>query len=159
MLSFMRADEAACQHLVANRILLAEDDADDHLMISDALRDCCPAAGLHWVRDGVELMDYLTHRNKYSDICASPTPTFLLMDMNMPKMSGLEALREIKSRAEFGYLPIICMSQTAHSSEVQICYRAGAASYIRKPDTFTDVGALMKSLHDYWFKTAIIPPF
>jgi bacterioferritin len=94
-------------------ILMADDDVDDRDLTQDALRRNQLNGELKWVEDGEELLDYLNHRGRYSDPRASPRPGIILLDLNMPRMDGREALREIKAHPELRQIPIIVLSTSS----------------------------------------------
>ena len=138
-------------------ILMAEDDEDDRLLATEALEEARLANSLQCVENGEELLDYLNHRGKYADKDAFPLPGFILLDLNMPKKDGREALQEIKKDPELKKIPIIIL--TTSQSEEDICksYDLGANSYIVKPVTFESLVKIMKDLGKYWFEIVELP--
>lgn len=90
-------------------ILMADDDEDDRLLAKDALEECRLANDLHFVIDGEDLMDYLYHRGKYTQVIKSPRPGLILLDLNMPKKDGREALQEIKGDPKLRPIPVIVL--------------------------------------------------
>ena len=91
-------------------ILIADDDADDRMLISDALRESRVSNDLHFVENGEELLDYLRNRGKFSDALKFPRPGLILLDLNMPKMDGREALKEIKETPELKSIPVVVLT-------------------------------------------------
>lgn len=138
-------------------ILLAEDDADDRLLAADALAESRIANDLHCVEDGEELMDYLHRRNGYSDPVSSPRPGIILLDLNMPRKDGREALREIKSDPALRSIPVIVLTTSKAEEDILRTYELGVSSYIRKPVTFDGLVKVMESLGNYWFHLVELP--
>lgn len=138
-------------------ILLAEDDADDRLLAVDALSESRIANDLHCVEDGEELMNYLRRRKGYSDPDSSPRPGIILLDLNMPRKDGREALREIKSDPELKCIPVIVLTTSQAEEDILRTYELGVSSYIRKPVTFDGLVKVMKSLGNYWFHLVELP--
>lgn len=138
-------------------ILLAEDDADDRLLAKDALAESRIANDLHCVEDGEELMNYLHRRNGYSDPRTSPRPGIILLDLNMPRKDGREALREIKADPELKSIPVIVLTTSKAEEDILRTYELGVSSYIRKPVTFDGLVKVMKSLGNYWFHLVELP--
>lgn len=139
-------------------ILLADDDEDDYLLIRDAFKQRYPEeVDLVWVQDGEALMDYLLRCYDDTASPAEPCPNLLLLDLNMPRKNGREALREIKQNAQFNYLPVLAISESAGADDVYLTYRLGAASMVAKPTGFPKYLQFVQSIHDYWFKTVILP--
>jgi two-component system response regulator len=138
-------------------ILMAEDDADDRMLTKEALDESRVLNDLRFVEDGVELMDYLQRRGKYSDPASSPLPGLILLDLNMPKKDGREALREIKSDPELRRIPIVVMTTSKAEEDIFRSYDLGASSFITKPVTFDRLVELMKTLGDYWVEFVELP--
>ena len=138
-------------------ILLADDDADDRQLASEALVESRLRNELHAVEDGEQLMDYLFRRGQYSDARTSPRPGLILLDLSMPKKDGREALAEIKGDPELRQIPVIVM--TTSSAEEDICrsYDLGASSYVTKPVSFTALVEVMKGIGRYWFEIVELP--
>ncbi len=138
-------------------ILMADDDEDDRLLAKDALEECRLANDLHFVVDGEELMDYLYHRGKYSQLIKSPRPGLILLDLNMPKKDGREALQEIKSDPKLRLIPVIVLTTSKAEEDIYRTYDVGANSYISKPVTFESLVSVMKVLGKYWFEIVELP--
>lgn len=139
-------------------ILAAEDDPDDRMLIRDALTECGLIEGLRFVEDGEELMDYLRRQGKYSEPESAPRPDLILLDLNMPKKDGYEALKEIKSDPELQDIPVVVLTVSSLEKDILQTYKMGASSYITKPVTFDGLVNTMKMLTQYWFHTVKIPP-
>ena len=137
-------------------ILMADDDADDRLLAQDALAECRLPADLHFVENGEELLDYLHRRGKYSKANA-PRPGLILLDLNMPRKDGREALREIKGDPDLKRIPIVVMTTSKAEEDIVRSYDLGANSYITKPVTFERLVELMKVLGRYWIEFVELP--
>jgi two-component system, response regulator len=138
-------------------ILVAEDDEDDRLLMEEALEENRLANDLHFVEDGEELMDYLYHRNKYSDPDNSPRPSLILLDLNMPRKDGREALRDIKTDPELRQIPIVVLTTSKAEEDILRTYDLGVSSFITKPVTFDSMVEIMKMLGRYWFEIVELP--
>jgi CheY-like chemotaxis protein len=138
-------------------ILMAEDDSDDRLLIRDALAECQWDGELRFVEDGEELLDYLRHRGKYLDPSKSPRPGLILLDLNLPKKDGREALREIKADPELRRIPVVVLTTSQANTDVARTYDLGANSYITKPVQFDALVNVMRVLGQYWFKIVEMP--
>jgi CheY-like chemotaxis protein len=139
-------------------ILMADDDADDRFMTRDAFRESRLANELRFVEDGEELMDYLHRRNQYSDLARSPRPGLILLDLNMPRKDGREALREIKSDPALRAIPVVVLTTSRAEEEVYRSYDLGASSFIAKPVSFEGLVEVMRGLGRYWFEIVDLPP-
>jgi CheY-like chemotaxis protein len=138
-------------------IVLAEDDSDDRLLVKDAMAECQWGADLRFVENGEELMDYLQHRGKFSQMKDSPRPGLILLDLNMPRKDGREALREIKANADFRRIPIVVLTTSKADTDIAGLYDLGANSFISKPVQFDSLVGVMKILAQYWFNTVQLP--
>jgi CheY-like chemotaxis protein len=138
-------------------ILLAEDDADDRLLVKEALAEGRVLNELRCVEDGEELMDYLRRQGRYADPELSPRPGLVLLDLNMPRKDGREALREIKGDPELRRIPIVVMTTSKAEEDIFRSYDLGANSYISKPVTFQALVELMKVLGRYWIEFVELP--
>jgi two-component system response regulator len=133
-------------------ILMADDDADDRLMTREAFEASHLANDLRFVEDGVELLDYLYRRGKYQDPASSPRPSIILLDLNMPKKDGREALAEIKKDPNLQNIRIIVLTTSKAEEDIFRTYNLGAASYITKPVTFDALVDVVKTLGKYWLE-------
>ena len=133
-------------------ILIADDDPDDRLMTRDAFRECRLQNPLQFVGNGEELMDYLQRRGKYADEATYPMPGLVLLDLNMPRKDGREALREIKENAELRRIPIIVLTTSKAEIDIYRSYDLGVNSFIVKPVTFDSLVEVMQVLRKYWFE-------
>ncbi|HTL70831.1 MAG TPA: response regulator [Candidatus Eisenbacteria bacterium] len=138
-------------------ILIAEDDEDDYLLVRDAFLEFCQTNDLRWVKDGEELMDYLFCRGKYEDPRSAPWPGIILLDLNMPKKDGREALKEIKSHPELRRIPVVALTTSNAEEDILYAYGMGANSFIRKPTGFGEFVDVMKVFDKYWHDLCQLP--
>ena len=138
-------------------ILMADDDADDRQMAKDAFVENRIANDLRFVENGVELMDYLQRRGKYSDPASSPRPGLILLDLNMPKKDGREALKEIKGDPKLKMIPVVILTTSKAEEDILRSYDLSAASYITKPVTFSALVEVIKTLGKYWLEIVELP--
>jgi CheY-like chemotaxis protein len=132
-------------------ILMADDDEEDQMLTLEALEENCIFNPIYFVNDGEELMDYLTRQGKYEDPEVSPRPGLILLDLNMPRKNGQEALREIKTNPQLRQIPVIVLTTSQSELDIFRSYDLGANSYISKPITFEGLVDVMKTLGKYWF--------
>lgn len=138
-------------------ILLVDDDEEDLLMAQEALRESRLGNDLRTTHDGEELMDYLLRRGRYADATDSPTPGLILLDLNMPKKDGREALAEIKSNPQLRKIPIIVLTTSKAEEDIFRTYDLGVNSFITKPVTFSGLVEAMRVLSQYWFEIVELP--
>jgi CheY-like chemotaxis protein len=136
---------------------MADDDADDRLLAKDALNECHLANDLHFVENGEELLDYLYRRNRFSQMSDSPRPGLILLDLNMPKKDGREALKEIKADPELRKIPVVVLTTSRADTDIGRIYDLGANSFISKPVSFDSLVEVMKVLGRYWFEVVELP--
>jgi CheY-like chemotaxis protein len=138
-------------------ILIADDDADDRQMTKEALEENFLLNDLRFVSDGEELMNYLKRKDKYEDPASSPRPGIILLDLNMPKKDGREALKEIKSDPNLRSIPVIVLTTSSAEADIIKTYNLGVNCFISKPVSFTDMIEVTKSLGNYWFEIVELP--
>ena len=138
-------------------ILMADDDEDDRLLTQDALAESRVLNELHFVEDGVELLEYLERKGKFEDKNSSPRPGLILLDLNMPRMDGREALQAIKGNSNLKGIPVVILTTSKQEEDMVKGYDLGAASYITKPVTFDGLVELMKTLGKYWVEFVELP--
>ncbi|HVL95910.1 MAG TPA: response regulator [Solirubrobacteraceae bacterium] len=138
-------------------ILVADDDEDDRLMTRDALRDARLHNDLRFVNDGVDLMDYLHRRGRHADPEQSPRPGLILLDLNMPRMDGREALAEIKRDPELRRIPVVVLTTSKAEEDILRSYDLGVNSFISKPVTFVGLVEVMKVFSRYWLEIVDLP--
>ena len=139
-------------------ILLAEDDPDDRQLTHDALTECRLANDVHFVENGEELLDYLARRGPYAKFAGDPLPGLILLDLNMPRKDGREALREIKAHPDFRRIPVVVLTTSKAEEDILRSYDLGVNSYITKPVTFESLVEIVKILGKYWFEIVELPP-
>ncbi|MCH8007159.1 MAG: response regulator [Planctomycetes bacterium] len=139
-------------------ILVADDDPDDRLLLQDALREARLKNGVDFVNDGVELMDYLNRRGDYENLAGSPYPGLILLDLNMPRKDGREALKEIKSDAQFRRIPVVVLTTSKAEEDIFRTYDLGVNSFIVKPVTFDSLVDIMRTVTSYWLQIVSLPP-
>jgi CheY-like chemotaxis protein len=135
-------------------ILMADDDADDRMLAKEALEESRVANDLRFVEDGEELMDYLYRRGNHTD---APRPGLILLDLNMPKKDGREALKEIKADPDLRRIPVVVMTTSMADEDVFRSYDLGASSFITKPVTFDRLVEMMKAMGRYWVEFVELP--
>jgi len=141
----------------AKLVLMAEDDSDDRLLVQDALAECCWEGELRFVGDGEELLEYLRQSGKYSQPADAPRPGLILLDLNMPRKDGREALREIKADANLRRIPVVVMTTSKASADIGRMYDLGANSFIAKPVQFEALVNVLRVLGQYWFGAVELP--
>ena len=141
----------------ANVILMAEDDSDDRLLVKDALAESGFNIDLHFVENGVELLDYLHHRNRFAKPAVAPRPGLIILDLNMPKKDGREVLQEIKADPEFKRIPVAILTTSTADLDIARAYELGANSFISKPAAFDSLVGIMKIIGAYWFQIVMLP--
>jgi CheY-like chemotaxis protein len=139
-------------------ILLADDDPDDRKLTQDAFAENRLANVVHCVEDGEELMDYLNRRGKFEPLRGEALPGLILLDLNMPRKDGREALREIKADPELRRIPIVVLTTSKAEEDIVRTYDLGVNSYVTKPVTFKSLVELIKVLGRYWFEVVELPP-
>lgn len=139
-------------------ILLADDDADDRMLAEAALEEGRLANDLRFVRDGEELMEYLCRRGQYVNPSESPRPGLILLDLNMPKKDGREALREINADPELRRIPVVVLTTSKAEEDIYRTYDLGVNSFVTKPVLFESLVDVMKTLGRYWFEIVELPP-
>ena len=137
-------------------ILMADDDADDRLLTQRALTAARVLNELRFVEDGEELMDYLHQRGVYNDDNA-PRPGLILLDLNMPRKDGREALQEIKQHPVLHRIPVVVMTTSKEEEDIFRSYDLGANSFVTKPVTFERLVELMSVLGKYWIEIVELP--
>ena len=138
-------------------ILMADDDEDDRLLTLDALKESRVLNNLYCVEDGVELLEYLRREGKFADPKDSPRPSLILLDLNMPRMDGREALQEIKADSALRGIPVVILTTSKEEEDMLRGYDLGCASYITKPVNFEGLVDLMRTLGRYWIEFVELP--
>jgi len=138
-------------------ILMAEDDADDRMLVAEAFEEKRVVNSLAFVEDGEELLDYLNRRGKYGDLEKFPRPDIILLDLNMPRMDGREALKIIKADPKLRGIPVIVLTTSQAEQDILMSYDLGASSFITKPVTFEGLAEALGALDKYWVQIVKLP--
>ena len=139
---------AKAQRIV--NILLVEDNPDDILITEKALKQAKMINKLWIVRDGQEAIDFLYHKGSYQKIDTSPKPGLILLDINLPKLNGLELLKKIKGDAELKRIPTVILTVSRRDEDVVKGYNYGCNSFIQKPVEFEKFVEAVKQIGLYW---------
>lgn len=147
---------AAPENAVA--FLIADDDEAYRVLLRTAFESVGVSQDhLRYVKDGQELMDYLLRRGEYEDAQKSPRPQVLLLDLNMPKKSGLEALKEIRAHSEWHSLPVLVLTVSRDEKDIKESYASGANSFLTKPVSWDHMRETLSAVYHYWFQVASLP--
>ncbi len=138
-------------------ILLAEDDPDDRFLLMNAVRRSKLSLPIRMVDDGEALMDYLYHRGAYTAPDASPRPSLILLDLNMPRKDGREALREIKTTPGLRPIPVLVLTTSRSQRDIDQSYALGVNAFLSKPNSFEEMVQTVRILHNFWFLTVRLP--
>lgn len=138
-------------------ILVADDDLEDCDIIREAFVESRLLNELHFVHDGEELMDYLTHRGKFENASKYPLPGLILLDLNMPRKDGREVLRELKGNVKLRHIPVIVLTTSEAEEDIFRTYDLGVNSFITKPVAFSALVEIMAELGKYWFQIVELP--
>lgn len=139
-------------------ILMADDDEEDRDLTGEALAQAHLANEVRFVSDGQELIDYLRHQGPYAGGAAdAPVPGIILLDLNMPKKDGREALQEIKSDPTLRKIPVVVLTTSRDEEDVIRSYDLGVSSFITKPVTFSSLVEVMAAWGRYWFEIVELP--
>jgi len=139
-------------------ILLAEDDPDDRMLTVRALRKNRLVNTIKSVEDGEELMAYLHRRGRYAEEEAAPRPGLILLDLNMPRMDGREALRAIKEDPDLRRIPVVVLTTSHAERDVVQSYDLGVNAFVTKPITFEELADCLRVLGNFWFEIVKLPP-
>jgi CheY-like chemotaxis protein len=139
-------------------ILMAEDDPDDRLLSREALQESHLANELRFVVDGEDLMNYLHRRGEYAAPKAAPMPGIILLDLNMPRKDGREALEEIKADPRLRRIPVVVLTTSKADEDILRSYDLGVSGYVTKPVTLEGLVNVLKTIGKYWFEIVELPP-
>ena len=131
-------------------ILLVEDDECDVELTLRAFGKIDFKNNIYVVRNGQEALDFVYHQGEYQDKEKYPRPDLMLLDINMPKMTGLEVLKELKAKSEYKSIPMIMLTSSKNDADVTQCYDHGANSYIPKPIDYKDFVQIVEGFNFYW---------
>lgn len=137
-------------------ILMADDDADDRMLAAEAMKESRLGNCFRFVEDGQELMEYLTRSGEYATADA-PRPGLILLDLNMPRMDGRQALQQIKSDPELRRIPVVILTTSKAEEDILRSYDLGANSFISKPVSFDGLVEIVRTLGLYWFSIVELP--
>jgi CheY-like chemotaxis protein len=137
-------------------ILMADDDADDRMLAREAMEESRLCNCFRFVEDGQELMDYLKRTGPYANADA-PRPGLILLDLNMPRMDGRQALQQIKSDPQLRRIPVVVLTTSKTEEDILRTYDLGANSFISKPVTFERLVEIVRTLGTYWFNIVELP--
>lgn len=142
--------------------LLAEDKEHDCYLFKRALKSVAESGQdqnhqLLWVKDGQELLDYLDQSLKAEPNSQKPFPHLILLDLNMPKIDGREALIKIRQNQNLNHLPVIIFSTSNSKDDLMYCFKNGANAYVEKPDEFDQIKHTFKALVDFWVQCSLLP--
>jgi two-component system response regulator len=143
---------------ITKNILLVEDNPDDELLTLMAFKDNNIKNEVIIARDGEEALDYLFGTGKYKDRNSKLLPQIILLDLKLPKVDGLEVLKQIRSNALTKLLPVIILTSSKEDMDIINSYQLGANSYIRKPVDFEQFSEAIKQLGLYWLVLNEVPP-
>jgi CheY-like chemotaxis protein len=147
------------KHKIPITILVCDDDEDDRMLTQQALEDAHISNELRFVEDGEQLLDYLYQRGQFSgETGKAPRPGLILLDLNMPKMDGREALHRIKGDPTLVDIPVVVLTTSGLDADVIRSYRLGVNSFITKPVTFSGLVEAMNVLGRYWLEIVELPP-
>jgi two-component system, response regulator len=138
-------------------IVIAEDDEDDYLLTREALQESRVTNTLYWVRDGEELLRFLRRKKDPENPAEVRRPGLILLDLNMPRMDGREALAEIKKDEDLRRIPVIVLTTSDAEADVVRSYDLGVNSFIQKPVSFEEFTRTVRNLTEYWFQLVRLP--
>ena len=138
-------------------ILMANDDEDTRFFVQESLREIKVAIRIEFVENGEQVLDYLYCRGRFAGASNWHFPDLILLDLNMPRLDGREALTLIRSDPDLPHIPIVILTTSQNSGDILLCYRLGANSFISKPVTFEGLVEVMKTLCQYWFEIVSLP--
>ena len=147
------------QHKIPITILVCDDDEDDRMLTQQALEDAHISNSVRFVEDGEQLLDYLYQRGAYAgETGKAPRPGLILLDLNMPKIDGREALKTIKGDPTLKDIPVVVLSTSRLDEDIARSYQLGVNSFITKPVTFSGLVEAMNVLGRYWLEIVELPP-
>jgi CheY-like chemotaxis protein len=140
------------------KILIADDDQEDVDMALEAMNHCRVCNPIDRVSDGQELMDYLNNTGPFTDKVQYSKPGLILLDLNMPKLDGREALQQIKNNPDLRHIPVVVLTTSKAELDIIKTYDLGVNSFITKPVTFDGLVEVVRTLGKYWFEVVALPP-
>lgn len=136
-------------------ILLVDDDEDDRYLTREAFCQHYPASRISFAEDGEDLLDFLHYKGRYTG-SEHTLPELILLDLNMPRKDGREALREIKANDSLRHIPIVVLTTSDAKDDIETSYFNGANSFITKPTTFQRLSEVTKAIGQYWFTVVTV---
>ncbi len=136
-------------------ILLVDDDEDDRYLTREAFHQHYPSSRISFAEDGEDLLDFLNYEGRYVG-AVHTLPELILLDLNMPRKDGREALREIKASEQFRHIPIVVLTTSDAKDDIETSYFNGANSFITKPPTFQRLSEVTKAIGQYWFSVVTV---
>ena len=140
------------------RIVVADDDADDRMLIEEALEESRLSNPVDFCVDGIDLLEYLNREGGWTEMAKEPLPGLILLDLNMPRMDGRTALEKIKADDRFKRIPIVILTTSKSEEDIVRTYGLGVNSFITKPVTFDGLVSIVQALTHYWFEIVALPP-
>jgi CheY-like chemotaxis protein len=144
-------------HTQPTAILVAEDNKFDRMILQQAFNELGLNVGLHFVDNGEDVLDYLYQRNAFATPTPSPRPALVLMDLNMPRMNGHEAIRAIRQDNALRMLPVIVFSTSGHPAQVALAYANGVNAFMTKPGPYEDFLELIRKFGTFWLTAVKLP--
>jgi CheY-like chemotaxis protein len=138
-------------------ILVIDDDPDDRFLLQQALRQANVFHDFHYTEDGEDALFYLNRESRFSHLKEAPLPCLIFLDLNMPKVQGIQVLEFIKKNPDFMQIPVVVFTTSNDQNEVEKCYRLGANSFITKPITYEGLVQAMKNIQEYWLRLVQLP--
>jgi two-component system response regulator len=135
-------------------VLSVEDNPADQILLRELLKKCQVECRLHFVKNGVEALDYLFRRGKFR---SAARPDIILLDLNMPKKDGKAVLKEIKETPDLKAIPVLVLTTSSRKSDINATYKLHANTYMTKPVDLTKYESLLRAIEDYWFQHAQLP--
>ena len=139
-------------------ILIADDDADDRMLIEDAFEESRLSNPLSFVEDGEELLEFLRGEGRYPERKGEPLPGLIVLDLNMPKMDGRTALEHLKKDEHLRRIPVIVLTTSQAEEDILKTYGLGVSSFISKPVTFEGLVDVVQTIGKYWIQIVALPP-
>jgi CheY-like chemotaxis protein len=139
-------------------ILVADDDADDRMLIEEAFEESLLQNPVHFVEDGEQLLEYLRRTGAYAHLEGTAYPGVILLDLNMPRMCGRTALAKIKEDPELCRIPVVILTTSKAEEDIIRTYGLGVSSFITKPVTFEGLIEVVKAIGHYWVEIVALPP-
>jgi two-component system, chemotaxis family, response regulator Rcp1 len=136
-------------------ILLVEDNPGDERLTREALKEGKVYSNLHWVKDGVEAMEFLRRQGRYHDV---PRPDIILLDLNLPKKDGREVLQDIKNDSDLKRIPVVVLTTSKAEEDVLRTYNLHANCYVTKPVDLDRFIHVVRSVVEFWFGIVKLPP-